>query len=210
VPRALKRRKHRYHHGNLRESLTQAALQLLAERGSAKVTIREVARRTGVSQAAPYRHFANSAAMLSAVAAQGFDALAHVMTTRIASAGADPHARLTASAVGYAEFAVRNEALFRLMFGTEVGSPTSHPEMEEAAARAFGLMLQELVGCQEAGLVRQGPAGDLGLGAWAIIHGMCVLLLDGQLERGGVVREQGPEQARQLAELLWSGLALKG
>jgi AcrR family transcriptional regulator len=170
------------------------------------MTLRELARRTGVSQAAPYRHFANGAALLSAVAAHGFDSLAQAMQKRVESSGADPRARLIASAVGYAEFAVSNEALFRLMFGTEVGPLTSHPELDEAATRAFGVMLQQLIDGQEAGLVRDGAPLDLGLGAWAIIHGMCVLLLDGQLVRGGVRREDGPERARELAELLLLGL----
>jgi AcrR family transcriptional regulator len=207
VRRTAKRRKASYHHGNLKEALVDAALAVLGERGAAKVTLREVARRTRVSQAAPYRHFANGAALLAAVAAAGFDALGRQMAARVAAAGGDPRARLQASAVGYTEFALQNEALFRLMSGTEAGPPSSHPLMEEAARRSFRVMLDELVGCQKAGLVRHGEPMDLGLGAWAMIHGMCALLLDGQLERFAIRREDGPARTLDLAELLWTGLA---
>ena len=107
-----------YHHGDLRDALMRAARTILEKDGLAELSLRGVARAVGVSPAAPYHHFADKHALLTAVATQGFAALRSEMITRMAKE-TDPVARLDASGVGYVVFAVDNPALFRLMFGGE-------------------------------------------------------------------------------------------
>src|SRR5437763_11993969 len=112
-------RRQRYHHGNLREALVEAALALVEERGSPEFTLREVDRRVGVTHAAPQRHFEDRAALVAAVAEEGFRELrAHV--DRGVARARDPAARLHALGVGYVQFALRNPAHFRVMYSAEL------------------------------------------------------------------------------------------
>src|ERR1700739_1730974 len=108
-----------YHHGNLRETLLRGAVRVIAEVGPAAFTLREVARRAGVSHNAPYRHFRDKDALLAAVAAQGFKELTQAMQ----EAGArhsNPLAKLKQSGVAYVSFAVRRPEHFTVMFDAPV------------------------------------------------------------------------------------------
>src|SRR5436190_20795491 len=110
-------RRQRYHHGNLREALVEAALALVEERGSPELTLREVARRVGVTHAAPQRHFEDGAALVAAVAEQGFLGLrAHVERVAGSSNARDPAGRLHALGVAYVRSGVQNPANFGVMF----------------------------------------------------------------------------------------------
>src|SRR5215831_8690612 len=109
------RKRKTYHHGNLREVLVDAAIQFIAEVGPAGFTLREVARRAGVSHNAPYRHFADRKKLLAAVAAQGFRELTGAM--RDATQGqAEPLDRLKVAGLAYIEFALRRPEHFAVMF----------------------------------------------------------------------------------------------
>src|SRR4051794_27635084 len=121
-----------YHHGDLQRALVDAAVALLAEGGAAAVTLREVARRAGVTHAAPYRHFADKAALLAAVAEEGFRALHDAVARAGAEAPDDPLARLAASGQAYLRFAMSHPAHYRVMFGPDVAA-REHPELEGAA-----------------------------------------------------------------------------
>jgi AcrR family transcriptional regulator len=112
-----RRRRPRYHHGNLPQALRDAALALINEAGADALTLRGAAKRAGVSQAAPYRHFRNKEALLAAVAEEGFRAMAEAMGRRAAPHRADPAGRLRALGRAYVEFATRHPAHFRVMFG---------------------------------------------------------------------------------------------
>ena len=107
---------HGYHHGDLRHALIEATESLLAERGPESFSLREVARRAGVSPAAPAHHFGDASGLLTAVAALGFDALAQALRAAETRGGRDPLKRLREQGVGYVEFATRHPARFRLMF----------------------------------------------------------------------------------------------
>src|SRR4030088_2102693 len=104
-----------YHHGDLRAALVRAAIQLLEESGETDLSLRAVARRAGVSPAAPYRHYADREALVSAVAAVGYRELAE----RLAAAHPAPATpeQLASVAVAYVQFALEQPALFRMMFG---------------------------------------------------------------------------------------------
>src|SRR6202140_2872056 len=119
-----------YHHGDLRAALVRAAIELLDERGETELSLRAVARRAGVSPAAPYRHYADREALVSAVAAVGYRELAG----RLAAAHPSPSspAQLASVAVAYVEFALDRPALFRIMFG----EPCDRDNDERVAATA--------------------------------------------------------------------------
>jgi AcrR family transcriptional regulator len=162
-----------YHHGDLRAALVRAALEVLEESGSAEISLRAVARRAGVAPSAPYRHYADREALLSAVAAVGYRELAE----SLAAAHPAPTAPddLAAVAVAYVQFALRRPALFRVMFG----EPCDRDSAERVAAT-------EAISAYVAAIVREAfPGADpdaLATAVWALVHGLAFLHLDGKLE----------------------------
>jgi len=155
-----------YHHGDLRAAILRAAAEILEEQGVAALSLREAARRAGVSHNAPYRHFADRDALLAALAADGFAQLG----TALESAGAGgPRARGEA----YVHFALEHPQRFRLMFGGLLRLD-AHPVLREAAARTY----RELVGAFEAVVGREG-APVAAAAAWSLTHGLAQLLLEG-------------------------------
>jgi AcrR family transcriptional regulator len=168
-----------YHHGNLREALLQGALRAIAELGPASFTLREVARRAGVSHNAPYRHFRDKDALLAAVAAQGFREL----TLAMREAGArQPKAldRLKRSGLAYVAFAVRRPEHFTVMFDAPVRS-SKDPEYAEASQEAFDTLVNYIRNCQEEGQLPAGNTLERALYAWSLVHGIAKLAIAGRL-----------------------------
>ncbi len=163
-------RRQTYHHADLRPALLATARRLLEREGPEALSLREVARRTGVSHNAPYRHFADRAALLASLAATGFDELA--ARTKAAAEGAAPGARLGAMGAAYVRFALDAPNLFRLMFGGLVRG-RDHAEFAAAGARAYAV-LAGATGAPEQGSPRT-------IAAWATVHGLAHLLLDEQI-----------------------------
>jgi AcrR family transcriptional regulator len=162
-----------YHHGDLRAALVRAAMDLLEEGGEAELSLRAVARRAGVSAAAPYRHYDDREALVSAVAAIGYRELAE----RLAAAHPSPSTpdELASVAVAYVQFALERPALFRIMFG----EPCDRDSDERVAATAA-------VSLYVRGIVeRTFPQADseaLATAVWALVHGLAFLHLDGKLD----------------------------
>lgn len=126
-----------YHHGSLRQALLDEGRQVLAEHGLPAVTFRELARRTGVSHAAPLRHFPDRAALLDALAAQGFDELTGALAA--ADLAGDLPSRLDVYARTHVGFAAANGALMELMFSRDLRPGASDGDTAPAAARFFAL-----------------------------------------------------------------------
>jgi AcrR family transcriptional regulator len=162
-----------YHHGDLRAACVSAAMEVLEESGETALSLRAVARRAGVSPAAPYRHYADREALVSAVAALGYRELAE----RLGAAHPSPSTteQLTSVAVAYVQFALERPALFRIMFG----EPCDRDNDERTAATAaVTLYLREIVG-------RAFPGADaeaMSTAIWALVHGLAFLHLDGKLD----------------------------
>lgn len=160
-----------YHHGDLAPSLRQAAREILEQEGLSALSLRSVARRAGVSHAAPYRHYASREALLADVAVEGLAEL----RGEIAQAAAVPADRAeTIVRVGraYMRFAVRHAGLLRLMFGSELPNRTGFPGLTEATA-AIGEEIGRAIG--------DAPAG---LAVWAAIHGLAMLILENVIDLG--------------------------
>ncbi|MGW2169279.1 TetR/AcrR family transcriptional regulator [Streptomyces sp. NPDC001705] len=162
-----------YHHGDLRAACLRAARELLEEDGSAALSLRAVARRAGVSATAPYRHYADRDALVSAVAAEGYRELAqHLTEAHPAPSTPD---ELAAVAVAYVQFALEHPALFRAMFA-EPCDPTS--EERVAATAAISEYVRSIVQATFPGV----DAGALSTTVWALVHGLAFLHLDGKLD----------------------------
>ena len=169
-----------YHHGDLRRAVILTAMGMLAEGDGWQFTMREVARRAGVSHAAPYKHFPDKAALLVEIALAGFDQLRDALLAAEAQAEGDFSAAFSAIAVAYLAFGTENPALYRLMFSSDIGKRTD----VHAAPRAMGafeVVIGLLLRGQEAGLIRKRPVRGQAAACWAQLHGLTMLTLDGLL-----------------------------
>jgi AcrR family transcriptional regulator len=177
-------RKSAYHHGDLTEALIAGAEKLLRREGVDGCSLRAVAREIGVSQAAPYHHFKSKEDLLDAVVARGFDRLAHQQEAAMDGA-TDAHGKLRANGVAYVAFAVREPALFHLMFGRDYSRASFQARYRAIADRSFGLFADA---CQAA-LQPRSPieAMEFQLSAWSLAHGLASLMVEqrvGELARG--------------------------
>ena len=168
-----------YHHPNLRDTLLRAAIRLIARRGPAGFTLREVARRARVSHNAPYRHFHDKDALVAAVAAQGFRELNQDMVEAAApqSSALD---RLKRAGWAYVSFALRRPEHLAVMFDAPF-SKLEYPECAEAGEQAFGTLLGFIEMCQREGQMPAGDSRRLALAAWSLVHGIAKLAVTERL-----------------------------
>lgn len=169
----------RYHHGNLRRALLDSALALVAERGPASLSLREVARRAGVSHAAPAHHFTDKTGLLTALAAEGWELLAADL-----AATAGRTADFRELGVGYVLFATKRRAHFAVMRTPEL-LDDGDPALVAARGRAGGLLYGG-AGVPESDQGRPASTSGRGrvLAAWALVHGLAALLQEGLVEPG--------------------------
>jgi len=172
-PPPLKKPKGQYHHGNLRAAMIDAAAIVLENHGADELSLRETARRAGVSQTAPYRHFKNKQALLAAVAGDGF----RMLLEELKSAGVpyedDPVEAVTQMGAAYIRFATEQPGRFRLMFGRDIKNRHQYDELEnvtEEIADTIGGVL---------------PNPAMGLGLWSTMHGLAWLLIEDVADMGG-------------------------
>jgi len=181
-----------YHHGDLRRALLGAAAEVVGDVGVAGLSLRAVARRAGVSHAAPAHHFADKAALLGALAAEGHQELTRSAERSISAAGADPERRLAAFARGSFRFAMRRPDLFRVMFRPELVHP-GDAVLRASTAASDRLLAGVIRECVEAGRLAPARAEALQLGVWALIHGLAVAWLGGDAARRRAVRRSHEE-----------------
>ena len=172
----MSRSRSSYHHGHLRQALLDAAHDVLEERGIDALSLREVARRAGVSPSAPYHHFQDRAALLSAMAVEGHHQFAAALR-RGAEGQESATAGFRAMGVAYVVFALEDPARFRLLFRPDCLADSA---VMEAALESYQVMR----GAIDAAVGEGGVAGDpenLALTAWASVHGLASLFIDGPM-----------------------------
>jgi AcrR family transcriptional regulator len=166
-----------YHHGNLRTALLEQAERTVRERGAQELSLRELAREIGVSHGAPRRHFPDRQALLDALAEAGFARLGDELRGAIDRAGEDFEARLQATAAAYVRFATRDAALLELMFAGKHREDAG--ALNEAAERAFAVMLEVIGQGQAQGALERGDPERVGLVLFATIQGIAALITSG-------------------------------
>jgi len=175
----------RYHHGDLRRAIVKAALEILRETQSLEFSLRELARRAGVSHNAPYKHFADKRELLAAVSAAGFAMLTKRMAHKTAGLR-NSREQLFAMLRAYIDHGVENPALYNLMFGGYLGGPDrSRPAIELAEAEKAKALLAGVIvagglgrGIPDTSRNEQKIAGAI-LACWSLVHGLTLLLADG-------------------------------
>lgn len=168
----------RHHHGALRRALLDAVGEIVLERGPEAVSLRECARRAGVSHSAAAPHFGDKRGLLTAFAAEGEARLAQAMQSALDAlpAGASPEARLAATGRGYMAFARAYPAQFRLMCRTDLIDPQD-TAWQAGAGRAFALLSDAMAALQP-GMDARARRARLAL-AWSGVHGFCTLRAEG-------------------------------
>jgi len=194
-----------YHHGDLQRALIAAAEAILIERGVEGFTLREAARRAGVSAAAPAHHFGSAAGLLTEVAVLGFETLTRYLREGAAGGGADPAARLQGQGMGYVRFARAHPARFLLMFRKDRLS-WQDGRLRAAGQAAFA-ELQDVVRAYRgiaAGQPLDRAALATVLAAWSTVHGFAHLALDGKFD--GIGAAAGAVTADDLLPEMLAGL----
>ena len=174
-------RRTRYHHGDLRDALLKAAEQELADKGIEAFTLRGVARRAGVSHAAPAHHFRDTNDLLTALVTVAMQRFATALRQSEARAGDDPRERFIASGIAYVEFALANPALFDLIFSSK-RPDFDDPELNRHAADAFETLAGGIAAMrgQDPMMSSKGRA-EVAAG-WSLVHGMATLLIAGRMK----------------------------
>lgn len=201
-----------YHHGDLRQAMVNAAIELLRDGGVSALTLRAAARKAGVSQAAPYRHFADRADLLAAVAADGFARLKAAFIHAARSA-ASPREGLRELARAYVRFGVKHPAEYRVMFGAETAGRGRFPELDSQSGSVYQLLIDGIIGLQQLGLVKVGDPTAIALTAWSSMHGLVMLVLNGRGPFGELdhsAADQLEEQLTVATEILMFGMAGEG
>ncbi len=196
-----------YHHGRLREAMVEATVALIEEVGPERVTVREAARRAGVSPGAPFRHFSGKTALMTAVAEEAMARFKAEVTAALAAAPAeDPVAGLKAMGGALVRWALKNPTHFKVLsdrtlidFDGSAFLPAANREIQDlqAALIAEG---------QARGLIRQGDPRVLQLGGRAFVYGLARMYVDGQLPQWGVAPDQAEARIAAVIEDYVEGL----
>ena len=196
-----------YHHGDLKEALIRAALELIAKKGPAGFTFAEAARSAGVSPAAPYRHFRDRDDVMADVARRGFEKFEADLARAWRDGGSDPLGAFQNVGKAYLAFARKEPAYYSAMF--EAGIPLeASPALAQAGERAFAVLRQASeVLCAQLPADRRPPALMMALHIWALAHGIASLF--GRGDEGRRKLPMSPEDLLEAAVLVYMrGLGL--
>lgn len=197
--RPKKKRPGRYHHGDLRRALIEEALRTIQSDGVEHLTLREVGLKLGVSRTALYRHFSGKQALLTAVGREGFRTLRLALTEAWEQHGRGREG-FEAMGIAYVTFAVTHAAHYRVMFGRFLESCSKDPEFVLEASSAFQVLVDSVVEQQQAGLIRRDDPLIVARFIWAVVHGIAMLAIDGQLrgqdERGDALNRYAVQRIR--------------
>lgn len=169
-----------YHHGDLRRVVIETAQDMLREDKGWQFTLREVARRAGVSHAAPYKHFPDKSVLLAELASIGFEDLRAQISDAVTPPPRSARAEFACACKAYIRFGMANPSLYRLMFSGEVDK-ADHERLREASSNAFAVLVDLLERGQGNGAFKKQPVRAQAAASWSLIHGFTMLAIDGQL-----------------------------
>jgi AcrR family transcriptional regulator len=178
--RPVRKRANHYHHGDLRRALLQEAVRTIQTRGVESLTLRAAGQTLGVSRTALYRHFADKAALLRAVAQEGFRTL-RLELIGAWERGGKGRTGFEEMGVAYVRFALAHPAHYRVMFGGVLAGYSSDAALSAEGASAFQVLVDALVSQRQEGLVRADDPQQLAQFIWSVVHGIARLAIDGQL-----------------------------
>jgi len=171
-----------YHHGDLRHEILSAARELLEETGIAALSLRAVAKKVGVSHAAPYRHFKDKESLLAGIAAIGFDELSAQMSAAVALYPGDPIAQIKEAGHRYFKLVMYSPQSVQLMFGNILPCDDTYPDLVESGDLAFDGLKNLIEEGQSRGDLKAGDVELMALTFWSCIHGFSLLVTGGHVQ----------------------------
>lgn len=199
-----------YHHGDLRRALLEAAMGLVREKGVDGFTLREVARRAGVSHNAPYHHFRDRSALVAALVVDGFEDFTLALETAAKRSRGGDLARIRALGTAYVRYARDDPERFKLLWRPELREGADLEEVEVAGERSYQPLVQALERARASGAVTADhDPGEQALAAWSTVHGLAMLLIDGPLRIEVIGRREADRLTNGVLDTLVSGLAAR-
>ncbi len=171
----------KYHHGDLENALIQAGVEILSKEGVEGLSLRKVAKRVGVSYAAPYAHFKDRQALIAAISTEGFKQLYAALDTAISRHATDPKQQLVEGVCAYVQFAMDNTAIFKVMFSGVLEKEKDYPAFVEISHKTFERVVDIVRACQEAGILSSTSPELMAVSIWGQVHGVISLALEGQI-----------------------------
>jgi AcrR family transcriptional regulator len=195
-----------YHHGDLPTALLASVESAVADCGVSGVSLRDVARRAGVSHSAPAHHFGSKAGLLTAFATAGYQLLAESVIKEVAAADArDGAAELAAIGRGYVAFALAHRAHFEVMFRLDSLDP-GNAQFAAASEAAYGLLIATIERCRAEGRLHGRSPEVVAVSAWSLVHGLAALWISGRLSER--IAEQDPWRLAAAVSELFTGAVL--
>jgi len=173
----------KYHHGDLKNALINAGVEILAKEGIGGLSLRKVAQRAGVSHSAPYAHFPDKQSLIAAISTEGFNQLYAELDAVTSLYPDDPKKQLIEGSQAYVRFAMNNADTFKIMFSGVLEKEKDYPAFVEISHKTFERVVGIIQACQEAGILRASPSDMTAVTIWGQIHGVIALGMEGQISR---------------------------
>jgi len=187
-----------YHHGNLKEALIAAGLEILSEHGIEGLSLRKVAKKIGVSHTAPYNHFSDKQALLAAISTAGHEQFYRILSDTFEKSKDDPATIIPEIAWSYLQFAQDNPAKFKLMFSGALEEERNHPAFMEVSGKSITLFEEIITFCQGKGQLPSGKVDSVAIKLWSSIHGFTTLMLENQFPPE-YLKDQNPKELLKTA-----------
>lgn len=171
----------KYHHGDLKNALIKAGVEILAKEGVSGLSLRKVAQYAGVSHSAPYAHFSDKQSLIAAISTEGFTQLYTELEVAISPYSKNPKKQLLEGVKAYVRFAEKNTDTFKIMFSGVLEKEKDYPSFVEISSKTFKLVVGVVQVCQNAGILPTAPADLMAVSVWGQVHGILSLALEGQI-----------------------------
>ena len=171
----------KYHHGDLKNALIKAGVEILSKDGVSGLSLRKVAKRAGVSHSAPYAHYPDKQSLIAAISTEGFKQLYVELENAVLPYGDDPKQQLKEGAWAYVQFAMNNTDTFNIMFSGVLEKEKEYPSFVEISRKTFDRVVDVVQACQQAGVLHSAPPELMAVSVWGQLHGIVSLMLEGQI-----------------------------
>ena len=171
----------KYHHGDLKNALIKAGVEILSKEGMEGLSLRKVAQRAGVSHSAPYSHFPDKQSLIAAISTEGFNQLYSELDAAILAYPKNPKKQLQEGIRAYVQFALNKTDTFKIMFSGALEKEKEYPSFVDISSKTFRRVVDVVLICQEAGILNSKSPEMMAVAVWGQVHGIISLALEGQI-----------------------------